>query len=483
MGAKNSKVKKGEKKGAAAGDESSDQVDKTATLPASFKKKEVETGGKTETLPRNLSRSTSFTNSCRNWAKKKGLVKDKSPNSKEENETPTKANDEEVKENGANGTKSETKETITPVVAKLAAKKARAQFFEEMYNSSGISVSSSLTPEKPKRLCDMNLPSPRIGPGSPSMDKPKVEQIVEMIEEKEKLNRSIDSEANSSLNRSMEAEVKREAVVTPTKEVVEVATKVVDEVPTKEVDEVPVKEQDDGSKTSTEAASPKEEISEEANIENWKDGKMEVNDDVLEAAKEETEDVIDTIEELQEALEEKKDIEEVQEILEEKDIGDNGDSDGLFVDTSNDASKAWQEAKEEMLEKVEESTMDQVDQVEVEESAMDETLPSNAPLLQPEATMQTFESQQEENEAKEDVVEEVGEVKDDVEDEQCSLEKEEEEEKDNGENVISGGGEGQTSDEEERDEEKESIEGEQQGGALGLRRELQSDEDDDESGN
>merc|ERR1712013_813100 len=150
---------------------------------------------------------------------------------------------------------------------------------------------------------------------------------------------------------------------------------------------------DDGSKTSTEAASPKEEISEEANIENWKDGKMEVNDDVLEAAKEETEDVIDT-------------IEEVQEVLEEKDLGDKGDSDGLFVDTSNDASKAWQEAKEEMLEKVEESTMDQV---QVEESAMDETLPSNAPLLQPEATMQTFESQQEESEAKEDVVEEVGE--------------------------------------------------------------------------
>merc|ERR1711936_34829 len=176
-----------------------------------------------------------------------------------------------------------------------------------------------------------------------------------------KLNRSIDSEANSSLNRSMEAEVKREAVVTPTKEVVEVATKV--------VDEVPIKEQDESSKTTTEAASPKEEISEEANIENWKDGKMEVNDDVLEVAKEETEDVIDTIEELQEALEEKKDIEEVQEILEEKDLGDKGDSDGLFVDTSNDASKAWQEAKEEMLDKVEESTMELVEQVQVEESA------------------------------------------------------------------------------------------------------------------
>ena len=47
MGAKNSKVKKGEKKGA-AGDESSDQVDKTATLPASFKKK-VKTNQKSKT--------------------------------------------------------------------------------------------------------------------------------------------------------------------------------------------------------------------------------------------------------------------------------------------------------------------------------------------------------------------------------------------------------------------------------------------------
>ena len=96
------------------------------------------------------------------------MVKDKSP----KDETPTKTNEDDVKENGTR--KSETKETITPVVAKLAQKKARAQFFEDMYNSSGMSVSSSLTPEKPKRLCDMNLPSPRIGPGSPAMDKPKV---------------------------------------------------------------------------------------------------------------------------------------------------------------------------------------------------------------------------------------------------------------------------------------------------------------------
>ena len=47
MGAKNSKVKK---KGAAAeeADESPDQVDKTATLPASFKKK-VKTNQKSKT--------------------------------------------------------------------------------------------------------------------------------------------------------------------------------------------------------------------------------------------------------------------------------------------------------------------------------------------------------------------------------------------------------------------------------------------------
>ena len=44
-----------------------------------------------------------------------------------------------------------------------------------------------------------------------------MEQIVEMIEEKEKLNRSIESEANSSLNRSMEAPAK-EVVVVPAEE-------------------------------------------------------------------------------------------------------------------------------------------------------------------------------------------------------------------------------------------------------------------------
>ena len=59
------------------------------------------------------------------------MVKDKSPNSKDENETPTKTREDEVKENGTRGKSEGAKETITPVVAKLAQKKARAQFFEE----------------------------------------------------------------------------------------------------------------------------------------------------------------------------------------------------------------------------------------------------------------------------------------------------------------------------------------------------------------
>merc|ERR1719278_618460 len=249
----------------------------------------------------------------------------------------------------------------------------------------------------------MNLPSPRIGPGSPTLDKPKVEQIVEMIEEKEKLNRSIDSEANSSLNRSMEA---------PAKEVVA--------VPAKEAND------DNGSKMIADAVIPKEEISEEANI--------EVKEELIQAAKEETEDVIETIEELQEVLEEKKNIDELQEILEDNDIA-GGEEDEK--DAAND--KAWEEAKEEMLENV--------------EATMDETLPSTARLQPEEPSMQTLE------EAKEEV-EEVGEVKEDVDDKQCSLEKKEEEEEtkamDNGElaeNVIAG----QSSEEEE---ERDLVKGE-----------------------
>merc|ERR1719295_1837773 len=145
--------------------------------------------------------------------------------------------------------------------------------------------------------------------------------------------------------------------------------------------------------TNNDAVTPKDEISEEANI--------EVKEDLIQAAKEETDDVIETIEELQEVLEEKKNIDELEEILEDNDIAVGGEE----KDVSNEASKAWEEAKEEMLEKVE----------EIGSTTMDETLPSNAPLQSLEPSMQTL------GEAKEEV-EEVGEVKEDVDDEQCSRE-------------------------------------------------------------
>merc|ERR1712037_236266 len=84
---------------------------------------------------------------------------------------------------------------------------------------------------------------------------------------------------------------------------------------------------------------------------------------------------------------------------------------------------------------------------------------------------------------------EVGEVKEDVDDKQCSLEKEEEEEEtkatDNGElgeNVITGSGEeagGQSSGEEDLVKE-ESCREEKQAGALGLRRELESGDEKEE---
>ena len=62
MGAKNSKVKKGEKKGAAGGDESSDQVDKTATLPASFKKKVKQTRQTNKETNKQTNKQTNTTN-------------------------------------------------------------------------------------------------------------------------------------------------------------------------------------------------------------------------------------------------------------------------------------------------------------------------------------------------------------------------------------------------------------------------------------
>merc|ERR1719273_2071342 len=80
----------------------------------------------------------------------------------------------------------------------------------------------------------------------------------------------------------------------------------------------------------------------------------------------------------------------------------------------------------------------------------------------------------------------VGEVKEDVDDKECSLEEEKEEETqamDNGElgeNVITDSGAGQSSGEEDMAKEESCTE-EKHGGALGLRRELESGSEGEES--
>jgi len=215
MGAKNSKSKKGVPTSA---DESLDGGCKTATLPASFRQKqESAVVTQSETLPRNLNRSTSFTNSCRNWAKKKGLLKDKESPSKSggDNDDNDTTDNNEPMENGING--QHRKKDLTPLQTKIATKKARAHFFEEMYNSSGLSVTSSVTPEKPKRLCDMNLPSPRIGNLSPGEQRSegRVETLSKLIEEKERLNKSIDSDVISMNKHIAEEQAVEAANISP----------------------------------------------------------------------------------------------------------------------------------------------------------------------------------------------------------------------------------------------------------------------------
>jgi len=448
MGAKNSKAEVGGKEGVAGGGESSDCVDRTATLPASFKQKEVEVGGKTETLPRNLNRSTSFTNSCRNWAKKKGLVKDK-----EKDSSKTETENDTIKENGTgvetkkeNGTSNETKPP--PVVGKIAQKKARAQFFEDMYNSSGISVSSSMTPEKPKRLGDMNLPSPRFGPGSPQLEgkvEGQVETVVKKIEEKEKLNKSMDSEV-ISLNRSFE-----EASMSKEVEVEESAVKelLVETPPALQDSDKPEKLAEFIPENIQETVKEVEEVKEDRNI------LEEVKENLEEAAKSE----------ISEVPAEQRHVEE---------------------EVKQDLVEAAQSGEEEVkgLLKVQE-----ILERSSEQDPLDETLPSNARLVQDPVAAETVTEESDEEDTK-DEVEEIGGVNEvsDIEAaaaEPSSLESvgsnEEEEtkavengENGGGENVINTGGEsseeGEASTDEGYDDEKNG------GGAEGLMKALKKED-------
>jgi len=159
MGTKFSKAGKGAKYGDNLVDESADTFDKTSTLPASFKKKDEEVT-KAETLPRgNLDRSTSFSKRFRKSMTKLVGHKKVSENAK----LSTEHNDvngglEELGEQE----KTDIEVKVIPDVVeapevveddlKTAQMKARAQFFEDMYNSK----EPVIIPKPPRS----NIPSP-----------------------------------------------------------------------------------------------------------------------------------------------------------------------------------------------------------------------------------------------------------------------------------------------------------------------------------
>ena len=365
------------------------------------------------------------------------------------------------------------------MITKIATKKARAQFFEDMYNSSGISVSSTLTPEKPKRLCDMNLPSPRIGPNSPAMDKAegKVEHLTKQIEEKERLNKSLDSDV-SSLNRSLEQEARE--VTAPQSEMHEevICGKVeMSTVQTSHSHTQQTLVQTQETVTSTEETIMETKESIETNLVMTTEavggsGSCLPQEALLEAS---------IVEEVQEDLTEAAPKENVEESIVEEVKQD-------LVEAAVKEDTSDEEVEEEEVKgllKVQEILSASSDQ-----EALDETLPSNA-RLEPVAAEPAQEDTDEEEQTKEQD-EEVGEVNEvnDTEDqavEPSSLESvgtddEEESAKhvENGdedesrEDVINTGGD---SDEEEGASTDEGYDEEKKaGGALGLGKALRRDD-------
>ena len=169
MGAKFSKTGKGEKTLECAGDETSDTFDKTSTLPATFKKKDEEVN-KAGTLPRGgLDRSTSFSKRFRKSMTRLVGHKKVSDDAKPVTE-PDKTEENAVKEDDNAAEKDnlkeevETKEEVEDDL-KTAQKKARAQFFENMYSS-----------EEP-----VNIPKPPRSTPQPEMEKVTEEDEIETV--------------------------------------------------------------------------------------------------------------------------------------------------------------------------------------------------------------------------------------------------------------------------------------------------------------
>eukprot|EP00092_Neocalanus_flemingeri_P029422 GFUD01031947.1.p1 GENE.GFUD01031947.1~~GFUD01031947.1.p1 ORF type:complete len:608 (-),score=236.46 GFUD01031947.1:72-1895(-) len=159
MGAKFSKAGKVDKCNDGVVDESSDTFDKTSTLPATFKKKDEE-ANKAGTLPRGgLDRSTSFSKRFRKSmtrlvGHKKGTENAKLPSEPTEPNAASEGVEEEGKKSAENEVIKEEVEIEEEAedTLKTAQLKARAQFFEDMYNSK--------EPVNKPKLPVSNVPSP-----------------------------------------------------------------------------------------------------------------------------------------------------------------------------------------------------------------------------------------------------------------------------------------------------------------------------------
>jgi len=226
MGAKFSKGGKVKQNGTdAALDESLDTFNKTSTLPASFRKKDAEIT-MSGTLPRSgvdLNRSTSFSKRFRKSITKLAGQKEVSENEiASESQVPTEPSsvvlgtgecqdklkdviEEEVDSNERSQHRTPHKEVlVTPhreIDPKIAQKRARAQFFQELYNSK-----EPVHIPKPPRSRNIPSPSEKVDdtdsdvkvPAANIIGTPVVKLIEKHEEAIEKQHKHI--EANNTIN-------------------------------------------------------------------------------------------------------------------------------------------------------------------------------------------------------------------------------------------------------------------------------------------
>eukprot|EP00092_Neocalanus_flemingeri_P039273 GFUD01042753.1.p1 GENE.GFUD01042753.1~~GFUD01042753.1.p1 ORF type:complete len:599 (+),score=207.62 GFUD01042753.1:169-1965(+) len=219
MGAKFSKGGKVKQNGTdAALDESLDTFNKTSTLPASFRKKDDEVT-KSGTLPRggaNLDRSTSFSKRFRKSVTKLVGQKEVIENASE-SQGPTEPSSVVLGQEECNGklkdvaeeevdSKQETpRREVREVDSKTAQKRARAQFFQELYTSK----EQAHIPKPPR---SRNIPSPlqKVDDGADLIVPAAIgTPVVKLIEKHEEAieKQQEHNETNNSIN-SQESEIR-----------------------------------------------------------------------------------------------------------------------------------------------------------------------------------------------------------------------------------------------------------------------------------